>query len=43
LPFVLNGHETWILTLREEYKLRTFENRVLGTIVGFKSVEIRRD
>jgi hypothetical protein len=26
---VLYGHETWSLTLREENKLRVFENRVL--------------
>jgi hypothetical protein len=29
LCVVLWGHETWSLTLREEYKLRVFENRVL--------------
>jgi hypothetical protein len=26
LPVVLYGHETWPLTLREEHKLRAFEN-----------------
>jgi hypothetical protein len=29
LPVVLYGCETWSLTLREEYRLRIFENRVL--------------
>jgi len=29
LPVVLYGCETWSLTLREERKLRLFENRVL--------------
>jgi len=30
LPVVLYGCETWSLTLREEHRLRVFENRVLG-------------
>jgi hypothetical protein len=29
LPLVLNGCETWSLTLREEHRLRVFKNRVL--------------
>ena len=29
LPVVLYGCETWLLTLREECRLRVFENRVL--------------
>jgi len=29
LPAVLCGCETWWLTLREEHRLRVFENRVL--------------
>jgi hypothetical protein len=28
LPVVLFGCETWSLTLREEHRLRVFENRV---------------
>ena len=32
LPFVLCGCETWSLTLREECRLRVFENRVLRRI-----------
>jgi hypothetical protein len=29
LPVVLSGCETWSLTMREERRLRVFENRVL--------------
>jgi hypothetical protein len=29
LPIVLNGCETWSLTLREECRLRVFKNMVL--------------
>jgi hypothetical protein len=36
LPVVLYGCETWSLTLREEHKLRVFENRVLRRIFGQK-------
>jgi hypothetical protein len=32
LPVVLYGCETWSLTVREERKLRVFENRVLRRI-----------
>ena len=32
LPFVLYGCETWSVTLREERRLRVFENRVLKGI-----------
>ena len=39
LPVVLYGCETWSLTLREESKLRVFENRILGRIFGPKRVE----
>jgi len=34
LPVVLYGCETWRLTLREEHRLRVFENRVLRRIFG---------
>ena len=34
LPVVLYGCETWSLTLREEYRLRVLENRVLRRIFG---------
>ena len=34
LPVVLHGCETWSLTLREERRLRVFENRVPRRIFG---------
>jgi hypothetical protein len=37
-PVVLYGYETWSLTLREEHRLRGFENRVLR-IFGPKGEE----
>ncbi|KAJ4427784.1 hypothetical protein ANN_25437 [Periplaneta americana] len=36
LPVVLYGCETWTLTLREEQRLRVFENKVLRKIFGAK-------
>jgi len=36
LPVVLYGFETWSLTLKEEYRLRVFENRILRRIFGPK-------
>ena len=36
LPVVLYGCETWPLTLREEFRLRLFENRILRRIFGPK-------
>jgi len=36
LPVVLYGCKTWLLTLREEHRLRVFENRVLSRIFGPK-------
>ena len=39
LPLVLYGCETWSLTLREERRLRVFENRVLRRIFGPKRDE----
>jgi hypothetical protein len=36
LPVVLYGCETWSLTVREEHKLKVFENRVLRRIFGPK-------
>jgi hypothetical protein len=37
---VLYGCETWSLTLREEHRLREFENRVLRRILGPKREEV---
>ena len=36
LPVVLYGCETWSVTLREERRLREFENSVLREILGPK-------
>jgi hypothetical protein len=40
LPVVLYGCETWSVTLREEHRLRVFENRVLRRIFGPKRIEV---
>jgi len=40
LPVVLYGCETWSLTLREERRLRMFQNRVLRRIFGPKRDEV---
>jgi hypothetical protein len=40
LPLVLYGCETWSLTLREEHRLRVFENRMLRRIFGPKKDEV---
>jgi hypothetical protein len=40
---VLYGCETWSLTLREEHRLRVFENRVLRRIFGPKRDEVMGD
>jgi hypothetical protein len=39
LPVVLYGCETWPLTLREEQRLRVFENRVVRRTFGPKRDE----
>jgi len=40
LPVVLYGCETWLLTLREERRLRVFENRVLMRVFGPKRDDV---
>jgi hypothetical protein len=40
LPVVLYGCEIWSLTLREEHRLRVFENRVLWGILGPERDEV---
>jgi len=37
---VLYGYETWSITLREEHRLRVFENGVLRGIFGPKRDEV---
>jgi hypothetical protein len=39
-PVVLYGCETWSLTIREEHRLRVFENRALRMILGPKRDEV---
>jgi len=40
LPVILYGCETWSLTLREEHRLRVFENGVLRKVLGPKRYEV---
>ena len=39
-PVVLYGCETWSLTLREERRLRVYENKVLRRIFGTRRDEV---
>jgi hypothetical protein len=43
LPVVLYGCETWSLTLREERRLRVFDNKVLKIILGPKRDEVTEE
>jgi hypothetical protein len=43
LPVVLYGCETWSLTLREECRLRVFENNLLRRIFGPKMDEVTKE
>jgi hypothetical protein len=43
LPVVLYGCETWSLILKEERRLRVFENRVLRRIFGPKKDEVTEE
>jgi hypothetical protein len=40
LPFVLYGCKTWSLILREERRLRVFENQLLRRVFGPKWDEV---
>jgi hypothetical protein len=40
MSFVFYGFETWSFTLREEQRLRVFENRVLRKLFGSKRDEV---
>jgi hypothetical protein len=40
MPVVMFGCETWSLTLREESRLKMYENRVLRRIFGPKGDEV---
>jgi len=41
LSVVLYGCETWSLTMREERRLRVFENRALRRVFGPKRDEVK--
>jgi len=43
LPVVLYGCETWSLILREECRLRMFENRVLRRMFWPRRIEVMGD
>ena len=43
LPVILHGCETRSLTLRDERRLRVFENRVLRRVFGSKKGEVTRE
>jgi len=43
LPLVLYGCGTWSFTLREECRLRVFENRVLRRIFGPTKDKVTRE
>jgi hypothetical protein len=43
LPVVVFECETWSLILREEHRLRVFENRVLRRIFGLKEEETTKN
>ena len=42
LPDVVYGHETWLLTLREEHRLMVFENGMLRRIFGPKRDKVTK-
>jgi hypothetical protein len=43
LSVVLYGCETWLLTLREELRLRVFENRACSKIFGPERDQVTRE
>jgi hypothetical protein len=43
LPHVVHGCDTWSLTLREECRLRMFENRLLRSTFGPKRDKVTRE
>jgi len=43
LAVVLYGYETWSLTLREDCRLRVFENKVLRRIFGPKRGKVTEE
>jgi hypothetical protein len=43
LPVILDGCDTWSLTLRKGHRLRLLENRLLRRIFGPKRDEVTRE
>jgi hypothetical protein len=43
LPLVVYGSATWLLILREECRMKVFENRVLRRIFGPKRDKVTRE
>jgi hypothetical protein len=43
LHVVLYEYEAWPLTLKEEHRLRVFENRVMRKIFGAKMKQVTRE
>ncbi|KAJ4433063.1 hypothetical protein ANN_15320 [Periplaneta americana] len=43
LPVILHGCETWTLTLREEQRLRVFENKVLRKYLGLRGMKLQEN
>jgi hypothetical protein len=43
LPVVPYGYQSWSVILKEEHRLRVFENRVLRRIFGSKCDEVTRE
>ena len=43
LPVVLDGRETWSLTLRDEHRLRVSEKRLLRRVFGPKGDEVMQE
>jgi hypothetical protein len=39
MPVIFYGRKTWSLTLKEDHRLRAFENRVLRAIFGPKRMK----
>ena len=43
LLVVLYGFETWSLTLREEHRLKVFENKVLRKLFGVRDAKLQEN
>jgi hypothetical protein len=43
LPGILYGCETWYFTLREEQRLRVFEDRMTRRVFGLKRHEVTEE